>query len=126
MPEVIVNEKDVEWMGTSVSPGIKRKVLALDKETKAHAVLSRYQPGVVFPRHTHRCMEQGYVLEGECEYQGKILGPGTHIIFPAGCEHGPFKVGDKEWVALWIYPGLSGLEEMVPEIKEYLESIGAL
>jgi anti-sigma factor ChrR (cupin superfamily) len=125
MPGVIVNEKDVEWMRTSV-PGLAVKVLALDKETKAHALLSRWEPGAVFPPHAHLCMEQGYVLKGECEYQGKVLGSGSHIIWPAGYKHGPFKAGDKRCVILWVYPGLSGLEERVPELKEYLKSISAL
>ena len=126
MPEVIVNEKDVEWIRTPALPGIAAKMLALDKETKAHAMLVRWDPGVVFPPHSHPCLEQMYGLEGECEYQGKVYGPGTHFIWPAGYEHGPFKTGDRGRVTLHIFSGLSGLEERVPELKEYLKSIGVL
>jgi len=126
MPEVIVNEKDVEWIRPAALPGIAGKILALDRDTKAHAMLSRWGPGVVFPPHAHRCMEQIYVLEGECEYRGKVYGPGSHFILPAGYEHGPWKAGDKGWLFLDVFSGLSGLEEMVPELKEYLKIIGAL
>jgi quercetin dioxygenase-like cupin family protein len=126
LPEVVVNEKDVEWIRPAALPGIAGKILALDKETKAHAMLSRWDPGVVFPPHAHPSLEQGYVLDGECEYQGKVYGPGSHFIYPAGYVHGPFKVGDKGWLTLWVYSGLSGLEEMVPELKEYFKSVGAL
>ncbi len=95
MPEVIVNEKDVEWIKSAALPGVALKMLALDKETKAHAMLSRWDPGAVFPPHAHPLLEQQYTLEGECEYQGKVYGPGSHFIFPAGYEHGPFKTGDR-------------------------------
>ena len=126
MPEVIVNEKDVEWIKLAALPGVALKMLALDKETKAHAFLSRWDPGAVLPLHAHPCLEQIYVLEGEYQYQGKVYGPGSHTIRTAGYEHGPFKAGDKGCVFLAVYPGLSGMEEMIPELKEYLKSIGAL
>ena len=126
MPEVIVNEKDVEWIKSTTLPGVTVKMLALDKETKAHAFLSRWDPGSVFPPHAHPILEQQYTLEGECEYQGNVYGPGSHFIFPVGYEHGPFKTGDRGRLALHVFTGLSGLEEKVPELKEYLKSIGAL
>ncbi|MFC1983094.1 cupin domain-containing protein [Chloroflexota bacterium] len=126
MLEVIMNEKDVEWIKSPALHGVTIKMLALDKEFNAHAFLSRWDPGAVFPPHAHPVLEQQYSLEGECEYQGKVYGPGSHFIFPAGYEHGPFKTGDKGRLALHVWPGLSGLEERVPELKEYLKSIGAL
>ena len=126
MPEVIVNEKDVEWIKSAALHGVILKMLALDKETKAHAYLSRWDPGAVFSPHAHPLLEQQYTLESECEYQGKVYGPGSHFIFPAGYEHGPFKTGDRGRLSLHVWAGLSGLEERVPELKEYLKSIGAL
>ena len=65
MPEVIVNEKDVEWIKSPALHWVTIKMLALDKETKAHAFLSRWDPGAVFPPHAHPCLEQMYTLEGE-------------------------------------------------------------
>ena len=62
MPEVIVNEKDVEWIKSAALPGVALKMLALDKETKAHAYLTRWDPGAVFPPHTHPLLEQQYML----------------------------------------------------------------
>ena len=126
MPEVIVDEKDVEWIKSAALPGVALKMLALDKETKAHAMLSIWDPGAVFSPHAHPLLEQMYTLDGDCEYQGKVYGPGSHFIFPAGHEHGPFKTGDRGRLSLHVWAGLSGLEERVPELKEYLKSIGAL
>jgi hypothetical protein len=37
MPEVIVNEKNVEWLKLDSLPGVSGKLLALDRDTKAHA-----------------------------------------------------------------------------------------
>ena len=126
MPEIVVNEKDVEWDKSTVTPGVAGKMLAFDKETKAHAMLVRYDPGVVVPSSSCPCLEQVYVLEGEREYDGKVYGPGTHHIRPAGYEHGPVKAGEKGCVVLCVFSGLSGIEETEPEFKEYLKSIGAL
>ena len=126
MPEVIVNEKDVEWIKPAAFPGVALKILALDKETKAHAYLSRWDPGAVFSPHVHPLLEQQYTVEGEMEYNGKVYGPGSHFVFPAGSAHGPFKAGGKGRVSLHFWAGLSGLEEKVPELKEYLKGIGAL
>ena len=126
MPEIVVNEKDVEWDKSTVTPGVAGKMLAFDKETKAHAMLVRYDPGVVVPSSSCPCLEQVYVLEGEREYDGKVYGPGTHHIRPAGYEHGPVKAGEKGCVVLCVFSGLSGIEEMEPELKKYLKSIGAL
>jgi len=37
-----------------------------------------------------------------------------------------WKVGDKGAVFLDVYSGLSGLEEMIPEVKEYFKKAGVL
>lgn len=126
MPEqVIVNEKDVEWIKLESLPGLAGKLLALDGDTKAHAYLAKYEPGTVFPRHKHLCLEQCYILEGEVEYEGKVYGPGTHFIWPAGYEHGPFE-NKGHLMELVVYDGMSGLEEALPEVKELFKSKGIL
>ena len=125
MSEIFVNEKNVEWLKLESMPGVSGKLLALDKETKAHAYLAKYEPGTVFPRHSHPCLEQIYILEGEVECDGQVYGPGTHFIFPAGHEHGPFH-NEGPVTEFVVFEGLSGLEEVAPEIKALFESMGAL
>ena len=126
MPEYIVNEKDVEWIRSSVFPGTASKILAVDPDTMAHTMFVRWDPGVEFPLHAHPSVEQIYALEGECEHEGKVYGPGTHFVFTGGHEHGPMKIGDEGWVTLIAFSGSSGLEEIVPEVREHFESIGVL
>ena len=125
MPQYIVKEKDVESIASSAFPGTAAKILAGDPETKTHTALTRWDPGVEFPPHAHPCLEQIYVLEGECECEGEVYGPGTLFLCPAGQEHGPFKVGDQGWLTLITMSGRSGLEE-VPEYKERFQSLGLL
>ncbi len=127
MPEAIVNEKDVQWMKLESlpGPGVEGKLLAVDRDTKAHSFLVKYEAGTVFPPHRHTCLEQVYILEGEVEYGGKVYGPGTHLIFPAGYEHGTF-TNKVQLIELVMFEGMSGLEEMVPEIKELYKSKGML
>lgn len=126
MPEVIVNERDVDWMTVSAYPGLKLKILAVDKETKAHAIMVKWEPGVSVTPHAHPSLEHAYVLDGAWEYKGKVYGPGTYFIFPAGYEHGPFRSGEKGLVTLSILQGCSGLEETVPEFEEYSKHIGLI
>jgi quercetin dioxygenase-like cupin family protein len=125
MPEVIVNEKNAEWLKLDSLPGVSGKLLALDRDTKAHAYLVNYEPGTDFPRHKHPCLEHVYILEGEVEVEGQRHGPGTHFIFPAGQEHGPFK-NESLLTELVVFEGISGLEEAVPEIKTLFEEMGIL
>jgi len=124
MTEVIINERDVEWMTISAYPGIALKILGIDKETKAHAIMVKWNPGVSVTPHSHPSLEHAYVLEGDWEYEGKVYGPGTYFIFPAGFDHGPFKSSKKGLITLSILQGLSGLEESVPEFKQRFERLG--
>ena len=61
---VIVNEKGIEWIRPVALLGIAGKMLTMDKEAKAHAILVRWDPGVIFPHHAHPCFSQTYTLEG--------------------------------------------------------------
>jgi anti-sigma factor ChrR (cupin superfamily) len=123
MPVSVVREQDVGWLSSPALPGIELKVLAGDSESKARSTLARWAPGASFPPHAHPSLEQIYTLEGQCEYDGQVYGPGSSFVFPAGGEHGPFQVGDQGWLTLITFSGLSGFEG-VPEFREYLEPLG--
>ena len=125
MSDYIANERDVEWLTSSALPGIAAKLLTGDPDTKTHTVLARWDPGSGLPRHAHPSLEQMYILEGECESEGEVYGPGTLIISPAESEHGPYKVGDEGMLTLVSFSGRSGFED-VPEYKERYRSVGLL
>jgi len=103
-------------------PSVAVKILGPYKETESWFWLVRFDPGVEFPAHAHPSVEHNYTLEGEFELKGKVYGPRTYMIFPEGVEHGPLKVvGEKPWLCIASLTGLSGLEEMVTELKLFME-----
>ena len=124
MSATIVNANNVEWTKIESLTGVSGKLLAYDKETNSHAFLVEYEPGTEFPRHSHPSLEHVYILAGEVETEGQIHGAGTHLIFPAGHEHGPF-YNKAPLTELVVFQGPSGLEDM-PEIKTLLAGLGIL
>ena len=111
MPEAIVNEKDVQWI--RVAPGMAAKMLALDKETKTHAILERWDPRALSPgRHKHPCLAQMYVLEGGrqgCCVSRRLLrfvrsrgdDPGGQGIFQKGWRSLTFSINKYRGVEQW-------------------------
>ena len=122
MPEIIGNQKDVEWVGWG--PLVAAKVLGSYKDTKSWFMMFRVEPsdpGIEYPAHTHPSLSYIYTLEGAFEYQGKVYGPGTYMIFPEGVEHGNVKViGDNPLVFIELISGLSGMEEAIPQLKQLM------
>jgi anti-sigma factor ChrR (cupin superfamily) len=121
MTEIIRYEKDVELVKPALLPGMAVMVLGTYKETKSWCWLVRCEPGFELPAHGHPCIEHCYTLEGQFEYRGKVYGPGTYMFTSEGAEHGPYKVvGDKPWVLLDVFSGLTGTEELIPEFKQFM------
>lgn len=63
-----------EWK--EVMSGVLVKRLFLDQTTGLGTSLVRMSPGSMLPAHRHRSVEQFYVLEGDCNVHGEVLGPG--------------------------------------------------
>ncbi len=121
----VANAKDVEWLDLPTMPGVSGKLLGVDRQTKAHAYLVRYQPGTVFPRHGHPCLEHVYTVDGAVTVDGKKHGAGTHFVYPAGLEHGPYE-NEGELTELVFFSGMSGLETLEPVIAELFRKEGLL
>ena len=121
MAAIHVNETDREWYDNPLVAGVSGKLLAVDPVSKAHAMLVRWGPGVEYATHSHEVVEQIYILEGECDVGGKHIGPGSHSVYPAGDEHGPFKMGPDGMLTLIVFSGPSGMEQLIPQWKRYLE-----
>ena len=82
--------ESVQWLPAPF-PGAEIKLLANDEASGSNAFLIKLDPGVELAAHKHPSVEQNWVLDGEIECQGKVLGPGSFMFCPAGTEHGPFK-----------------------------------
>ena len=125
MINTYASEKHVEWLELPTMPGVSGKLLGVDRQTKAHAYLVRYKPGTVFPRHGHPCLEHVYIVEGAVTVDGREHGAGTHFVYPAGQEHGPYENAGK-LTELVFFSGMSGLETMEPVIAELFRKEGLL
>jgi anti-sigma factor ChrR (cupin superfamily) len=61
-----------------VAPGISCKLLATDPERERVNMLVRLAPGVAYPPHVHRGVEELYLLDGELWIDERKLYPGDY------------------------------------------------
>ena len=79
-------------------PGIRMKVLALNKQRGYATLLLDVEPGTRFPAHHHGGAEECYVVSGSLFTCGRRLGPGDFVHADADTDHGE----------LWTRRGLPG------------------
>lgn len=89
-------------------PGVSWKVLW--EEGDRRAVLMRYEPGAVIPRHRHVGDEQIFVLEGSVSDDTGTCTAGNFARRPPGCVHTVHSPGGAVVLAI-----MSGPTEPVPE-----------
>ena len=91
-----VRADDGQWIVSDI-PGIRVKVLSLDRERDLAVMLLRVEPGSRYPAHSHSTAEECYVISGEITIHGQRLvagdfhhaEPGTHhdvIVSERGAE----------------------------------------
>jgi quercetin dioxygenase-like cupin family protein len=78
---------DDDWLPHPV-PGIRMKVLAMNRRTGYATLLLDVAPGTRFPAHHHDGDEECYVLSGSVNTLGRRLGPGDFLHADAGTDHG--------------------------------------
>src|SRR4029453_15806317 len=66
---------DGEWVPTPV-PGVRMKILALDKARDRVTMLVRGEPGATYPAHRHTGPEECYVIRGSLVVEGQLLRAG--------------------------------------------------
>jgi quercetin dioxygenase-like cupin family protein len=70
-----VRSGDGEWIQSPV-PGVRVKVLAIDRFRDRVTMLVRAEPGATYPAHRHSGPEDCYVIRGSLEIEGHILRAG--------------------------------------------------
>ena len=78
---------DDDW-GPHPVPGIRMKVLSVNRRSGYSTLLLDVQPGTHFPAHHHDGDEECYVLSGSVLTLGRRLGPGDFLHADAGTHHG--------------------------------------
>jgi len=66
---------DADWAETGL-PGIRAKVLAVDKVRSLATLLIRAEPGAVYPSHKHHGPEECFVVSGSIVIDGRVLRAG--------------------------------------------------
>lgn len=100
---------DSDWMAHPV-PGIRMKVLSLNRRSGYATLLLDVAPGTRFPAHAHTQAEECYVLSGSLFTCGRRLGAGDFVHADAGTEHGE----------LWTEEGCRVI--LVAEPEDYMLS----
>ena len=76
-----------DWIDPGL-PGLRVKILALDRERDLATLLIRAEPGARYPAHRHSAGEECYVLRGSVHCEGHILRAGDFHHADASSDHG--------------------------------------
>ena len=100
---------DGDWLPHPV-PGIRMKVLALNRAAGYAALLLDVAPGTRFPPHQHAGAEECYVLSGSLYTCGRRMTAGDFLHADADTEHGELWTEEGCRVLLVVPP-----EDYLPE-----------
>ena len=94
---------DDRWLPHQV-PGIRMKVLALNKKCGYATLLLDVAPGTRFPSHHHGGAEECYVVSGSIFTCGRRLGPGDFVHADQDTDHGELWTEEGAQVILVVPP----------------------
>jgi len=70
-----ITAADGEWVTTPV-PGVRMKILAIDRARDRVTMLLKGEPGARYPAHRHSGPEECYVIRGSLNVEGRVLRAG--------------------------------------------------
>jgi anti-sigma factor ChrR (cupin superfamily) len=82
---MFVSAATVPWVERR--PGVFWKVLWEEPEGRHKAILMRYEPGAVIPRHRQIGDEHIFVIEGSVADDAGVCSAGNYARRPPGCVH---------------------------------------
>ncbi len=94
---------DDDWLPHPV-PGIRMKVLSVNRHNRYATLLLDVKPGTRFPAHHHDGDEECYVISGSVFTLGRRLGPGDFVHADAGTDHGELWTEEGARVLLVVPP----------------------
>ena len=78
---------DAVWTDTGL-PGIRARVLAVDKVRSLVTLVIRAEPGAVYPPHKHHGPEECFVISGSVVIDGRVLRAGDFHHADEDSDHG--------------------------------------
>ena len=78
---------DATWMDTGL-PGIRARVLAVDRSRSLVTLMLRAEPGAVYPSHQHHGPEECFVISGSVVIDGRVLRAGDFHHADEDSHHG--------------------------------------
>ena len=78
---------DATWIDTGL-PGIRARVLAVDKTRSLVTLMIRAEPGAVYPSHKHHGPEECFVISGSVVIDGRVLRAGDFHHADDNSDHG--------------------------------------
>jgi anti-sigma factor ChrR (cupin superfamily) len=78
---------DAAWIDTGL-PGIRARVLAVDRARSLVTLVIRAEPGAIYPPHKHHGPEECFVIRGSVVIDGHVLRAGDFHHADEDSEHG--------------------------------------
>lgn len=82
-----------QWLPSDRNAG-EYAVLRVHESQEGATILLRFAAGAASGRHGHPAGEELYILEGECEVDGRRLAQGDFLYTPAGEDHDLIALSD--------------------------------
>jgi anti-sigma factor ChrR (cupin superfamily) len=85
-------------------PGIRMRVLSMNRENGYATLLLDVEPGTRFPSHHHTGAEECYVISGSVYSYGRRMGPGDFLHADGGTDHSELWTDEGAKVLLVVPP----------------------
>ena len=85
--------RDGEWVSTPV-PGVRMKILAIDRARDRVTMLIKGEPGATYPAHRHTGPEECFVISGSLVVEGRLLRPGDFHHAEGESDHGELRTDE--------------------------------
>ena len=82
-----ITAADGEWVETAM-PGVRMKILAIDRARDRVTLLLKGEPGARYPAHRHSGPEECYVISGSVIVEGRMLRAGDFHHAEGHSDHG--------------------------------------
>ena len=82
-----ITSTDGAWVETAV-PGVRMKILAIDRARDRVTMLLKGEPGARYPAHRHSGPEECYVISGSLIVEGRVLRAGDFHHAEGDSDHG--------------------------------------